>query len=49
MKRDSYDIHEYSNCMPFMYFFNVTNCNMEKTSQVCITCVLIHFVYLFGK
>jgi hypothetical protein len=22
----------YSNCMPFMYLFNVTNCDMEKTS-----------------
>jgi hypothetical protein len=22
----------YNNCIPFMYFFNVTNCNLEKTS-----------------
>jgi hypothetical protein len=29
----------YSNYMPFMYLFNVANCNLKETSSVCLTCV----------
>ncbi len=32
-------IHYVVCCLTSKYSFNVTNCNLEKTSQVCFTCI----------